>query len=212
MMTSEVQTYADIGGISVPDLNLAALLRLSVCPKFMHDVGYTSWRRKIGTVNANAQAVALPTDCDMIEGVYKGAPTASNPPLIYIGENPDSVMAAEGSAPGVPSGYYFYPDGSGNPLGFIKFSCSPSPTFTATLVYYRKFTFADNTTDVDLNLWVPSQYQWALVEKLKAEIYKIRSGIGDPGYIVAEQEYKIFVERATDNKEQARRNNPVFAR
>lgn len=202
MMTSVIQTVADIGGISQPDINLPVLLRRGVCPKFMHDVAYVSWRRKIATV---ANGADLPTDVDIIQGVYNGVPTSANPPLMYVGENPDFLIGAPPS-----NGYYYKASAAGVPNGAIVYV--PSSITTCTLVYYRKFYFADDTTDVDMNLYVPEQYQWALVEGLKAEIYRVRLGLGDPNYIAAETAYKQIVERAHDNKEQARRNLPVLVR
>ena len=49
MLTSLIEQYADIGGLSSPDINLKVLLRHNVCPAYMADVGFVAWRRAFAT-------------------------------------------------------------------------------------------------------------------------------------------------------------------
>ena len=63
MLTSLIEQYADIGGLSSPDINLKVLLRHNIVPAYMADVGFVAWRRSFGTIALVQGTVAydLPT-------------------------------------------------------------------------------------------------------------------------------------------------------
>lgn len=215
MTTNQIEQYADIGGISSPDLNLKVLLRREVCPMFMHDVGYTSWRRitfPFSTViGSGGKEIALPSDVENVS--YVGVPATSDKGLQYIGEDPEKLSKAEANAVNAaPTGYYLAADATTGIQNKLRFNCPPDAVYASMLIYYRTTFFADDTTDVEMSKFVPAHFQEALIEGLRMKICYFRFGIGDPRYVAAEASYGKVVERAADNKEQARRNFAVFAR
>lgn len=214
MTTAQIETFADIGGISSPEIDLKALLRRNVIPAYLSDVGYTSWRRKPHTITTIAGQQGYDLDTDFwqmqlvtLQGVAE--------PLQYIGEDPEKLLAAEAAATapqGMPSGYYLGRIAVSGEFRRLMLNCLPFGTGLIRCLYYTGIHFADDTTSVELDQYIPSQFQWGLVESLKKEIFFIRFGIGDPRFVAAETAYRMQVERATDNPELARRNLPVFAR
>lgn len=213
MLTSKIEQKADIGGISSPDLDLPYLLRREVCPMFMHDVGYVGWRRIVLTFNTiiGTRQYALPTDFEIASLVT--IPSLSGDGLPYIGESPEKLSKATASTTNAtPTGYYLDYDSATGVQNKLSFDSPPSAAVAVNLIYYRTTYFADDTTAVEMDKFVPPHFQSALVNGLRMAICFHRFGIGDPRYIAAEDAYSKTVGRAADNKELARRNNPVFAR
>lgn len=213
MTTAEIETRADIGGLSHPDIDLKVLLRRNCVPAFLADVGYTSWRRKILNIPlaVGEKQKDLPDDFWQMQVMH--LTTDMNSEIQYIGEDPDKMLVAEVNVtPGKPSGYYLKPRATGGLLWSVAFNSPADTAYTAICTYYSNVFFADDTSVVDMNKYIPHQFQWGLVEKLRCEIYVLRFGIGDPRYVVAEQQYETWVGRATENKELARRHTPVFVR
>jgi hypothetical protein len=214
MLTSLIEQYANIADIASPDINLKVLLRRNVVPAFMADVGYVSWRRVVAALpllNASGAGYDLPDDFWMMQ-VLAIAPGFSQP-LQYIGDDPEKVMAAEdNTTPGKPGAYYLVRRTTTNVFKKLKFNCVPDVAYTARYTYYSGPVFTDDTTDVEMDKYIPNQFQWALVEGLKKEILWVRFGIGDPRYVQAEQAYGMWIERAKENPELARRTAASFVR
>lgn len=214
MLTSLVEQYANIADISSPDINLKVLLRHNVVPAFMADVGYVAWRRHVDTLslsNGAGAAYDLPEEFWMMQVVTLD-PNPSTP-LQYIGDDPEKIMAAEANATsGKPGAWYLVRRATTLLYKRIKFNAVPDTGYTARFTYYSGVPFTDDTTDVELDKYIPNQFQWALVEALKAQIMFIRYGIGDPRYVAAEQAYGMWVERARENPELARRTAASFVR
>lgn len=212
MKASNVESYADVGGIASPDINLKVLLRRMVIPEFFEDVKYPSWRRVPASlpVQQGVKAYDLPDDFGQMIQVVLGI----EQPVKYIGEDPDKVLAAElATQPGKPSGYYLCRREDSEVFKRLSFDCPPGQNYpNCKILYYRQANFEDDTADVDLDKFIPSQFQWALVERLKAEIMAVRFGLGDPRYTAAMESYARWVMRATENPELARRNHAVFVR
>jgi hypothetical protein len=213
MLTSLIEQYADIGGIAAPDLNLKVLLRRNVVPAFLHDVGFVSWRRQVAAlpiVNPT-QAYDLPEDFWMMQSL--ALDSAPSVPLQYIGDDAEKVMAAEvNTTPGKPGGYYLVRRTTSLVFKKIKLNAIPDVSYPAHYTYYSGVPFADDTTDVEMDKYIPTQFQWVFVEGLKKEIMFIRFGIGDPRYVAAEQSYGTWVQRAAENPELARRSHAAFVR
>jgi hypothetical protein len=214
MTTTQIETYADIGGISSPDINLKVLLRRNVVPAFLSDVGYVSWRRQHATL---ALSVAGGKQYNLADDFWQMQSLTIDPDssksIQYIGDDPEKVMAAElNTTPGKPTGYYLVRRVTTLLFQAVKFNYPPDQDYTARYTYYSTVPFADDTTEVELDKYLPSQFQWALVEGLKKEILFLRFGIGDPRYVAAEQAHRMWIERASENPELARRNLAAFVR
>jgi len=213
MLTSLIEQYADIGGLSTPDINLKVLLRHNIVPAYMADVGFVAWRRSFATLSLmpGTTAYDLPTDFWMMQSL--ALDSAPSVPLQYIGDDAEKVMAAEVSTvPGKPGGYYLVRRTTSLVFKRFKLNCTPDASYPAHYTYYSGVPFVDDTTDVEMDKYIPSQFQWVFVEGLKKEIMFIRFGIGDPRYVAAEQSYGIWVQRAAENPELARRSHAAFVR
>jgi hypothetical protein len=213
MLTSLIEQYADIGGLSTPDINLKVLLRHNIVPAYMADVGFVAWRRSFATLSLvqGTTAYDLPTDFWMMQSLTLAPDFSKN--LQYIGEDPEKVMAAEANVTqGKPGAWYLVRRATTMEYRRIKFNAPPDTAYTASYSYYTGPYFADDTSDVEMDKYIPNYFQWALVEALKKEILFLRFGIGDPRYVAAEQAYGVWVGRSTENPELAHRTRAAFVR
>lgn len=217
MTTAQIEALADSGGLSGPDMNLGAVLRRKVIPEFFRDVGPVGWARKVGTlaISSAAREYALAADFSYMVSMVLSDKTSE--PLVYIGEDPEKVMAAECSTtPGRPSGYYFSTvtpedlEDAAELYQKLKFDCLPDASYAASYIYRRCVPFSDDTTSVNMDHYVPVQAQWALVEALKMEIMRDRFGIEDPRFVAASAAYQAWIARIGENKEQAARSRAIF--
>jgi hypothetical protein len=211
LLTSVIEQHADMGSISHPDLNIKALLRRNVVPGFFQDVGYVSWRRKQAAqaLTVGIKQLDLPEDFGFMQRVAIDL----DDPLEYIGEDPVKILAAEANVTaGVPRAYYLVHRPGTEVFKRLALDCPPSAADTLRYSYYTHVVFVDDLTDVEMDKYIPAQFQWVLVEGLKAQILWLRFGVGDPRYQAADAAYKVWVSRALENPELARRNQPVFVR
>lgn len=210
MTTAEIIAYADPEGLSVPDVNLNAELRLNLMPDFLEAVGYVSWRRKHGSavLSPGDTTLTLPANFYSLKAINLGGPNdpfAGEGGLGYIGDNPDLVLAAENATVAAkPSGYYF------QEIRVLKFGAPLDATYTARYVYYSGIIFADLGTEVELDDYIPLQHQWALVEGLRKILYARRFGVGDNRFADAAANYDRKVDRASANREKTSSERPRF--
>lgn len=215
MTTATIESLATalVSGVAAPDLPLNVLLRKEVIPKFLIDIGSNVIRRATAvlTVVVGTQAYDLADDFgSMVEVAFEDN---LGEPLRYIGEDTLEVLAAEATTsatPDTPTGYYLTRRTTTAILKKLKLNCFPLVDDTIRYIYWSNVQFADDTTSVELNQYIPEQFQWALVEALKAKIYEARFGIGDSRYVAANQAYQEWVGRADSVRELARRNQPIF--
>lgn len=213
MTTADIETYADIGGLAGPDINLKVLLRHNVVPAFFTDVGYPSWRRVPTTLSTIISTKSLDLPDDFGQMITVSISPDFSKPLQYIGEDPEKLLAAEGATVAAkPTGYYLTRRATSKVFKKIAFNCPCDQVYTIPYVYHMQPFFLDDTTSIDLDQFMPAQFQWSLVEGLKQQILFLRFGIGDPRYVTAEQSYKMWVERAMESPELARRNLAIYAR
>lgn len=215
MMSDQIESYANVGDIAGPDLNLKVLLRHNVVPMFLADVSYVSWRRKPGSVALviGDKQKTLPDDFWQMQVVSLNTDLTEGLP--YIGEDPQKLLAAEANTnAGKPGGYYLKPRplSENGQLTSIVFDAPADTSYTAYFAYYTNIYFADDIAPVDFNKYIPAQFQWALVERLKAEIMVNRFGVADNRYLQANEAYQQWVARASQSPELARRNVAIFVR
>lgn len=195
-----------MGGIAHADINLSIVLRRCIVPKFFELVGPVSWRRKVATVSLTAgdQDKDLADDYgSMMEVALSDRPGI---PLTYIGDNPLKLMAAEVNTTRARPGAYYVTRRTGGETPTelfkrIKFDCPADQAYTVAYVYYSHVQFTDDTTDVNLDKYVPGQFQWTLVEGLKAYIYTVRSGLGDRRKAEADAEEMMRTILASQDRE-----------
>lgn len=203
MTTATIAAAADTKGLAGSDMDLQVLLRRNVIPAFLEDVGYVSWRRQAATasVTLGARYVALATNFWHMKTV--GLATEEDTPLNYIGDDQVQILAAEANTTNAkPTGYYMkiHTDGTWR----LYFDAPFDVARTVAYTYDTNILFADDTTVVNLDIYIPSQFQWALVEGLKAEIFYDRYGVGDDRFTAAEAKYDKWVQRARNSPELSR--------
>jgi hypothetical protein len=209
MNTSQIELAANRGDIATADFQIGLVLRSQVIPAFLEDVGRIGWRTKCHsfTPTPGKQYESLPDDFFEVADVVMVGKTD---PLDFIGEDPTLVTAAEANATaGAWTGYYLIRDPD-NPTGWaIKFN-APAGAGSSSVVhvhYYWYIPFEDESRDVDLRLYLPEQYHWALVELLRREIIDDRFGQGDQRYGTANVKYQEWLKRITTKRALAPRGN-----
>lgn len=214
MTTDQIEQAANRGDIATGDMNLKMILRRSVVPQFLEDVGRVSWRRKTTPINTviGDRKYALPTDFVQAHGVY--LPTDYDNSLKYIGEDPDRLARAESNVTnGAPTGYYITQNTSGTAAWqSLALEAPASAVLALRVVYYFFARFADDSTAVDMAQHIPEQFHFGLVEGLRMEIFLDRFGQGDPRYVAVEGKYQSWVARASGRRELGTRNYANFVR
>ncbi len=192
------------------------MLRHLVLPDFFSRIGEVSWRNVFTTVTlaAAARQTDLPDDFWKMRAVYLPQSPGQTaqvidgswcfPPdwnLRYIGENTPRILACEaGSTPGKPREYWIapriaVPDVSTDisPRA-IRFGCVADQAYTAYIAYERGPVFADDSTQVDMNNFVPELLQTGLVKGLRREILELRYNADDPRYAAAAAAFERWLE------------------
>ncbi|HXI85277.1 MAG TPA: hypothetical protein VNL17_14445 [Verrucomicrobiae bacterium] len=236
MTTVDIETQADPDGLATTSLNLKFVLRHKVVPDFysvpdssqaggMGGVGYVGWRRKSisQAITQGQQTFDLPDDFGTMKTISLGIASINNQlefethELSYIGDNPTLVMMAESATVQVqPTGWYLVwtSASGGHPAGYrtVKFDAPSDAAYTCRAVYYNQINFADDTTSVDLNVYIPQPYQWALVCGLQRELYATRLSQGDDRYQRADSEYRRIINQARRNMEHTAQHKPKIIR
>lgn len=208
MTTLQIETYANEEALVVgsADMDLKVRLRRKVIPKFEMDVGECSWRRVPTTLSfaAGDRDKALPAAFKkMLDGPIFFDAANNKYPLMYWGEDiPATILADQAAETGTPSGYWIIRDG-GTPtqMKMIRLDKTTDQALTMRYTYLSQIQFSDDTTSVELSNYIPLEFQWALVEALKLEIYTGRVSIDDPRWQIARAAYDEFVILAQELRE-----------
>jgi hypothetical protein len=211
LTTGQIENAANAGGISTPDFPLKTILRYSVIPRFLIDVGDTQWRRRTGSIAtvAGTSDYALPANFMRMRQIG-----AHNPGLLYVGEDDARVLELEASTDqGKPHSWRIIAS-SDNSLKTLRLYPTPDAPATIPYSYSAYIPFASEMEEIDLAPYIPEEFHWALVEGLRAEILNDRFGEGDNRYMRAEGQYQQWLARANrmDNREPGPRSHMVYAR
>jgi len=212
--TAEIESMADPSSAATADLNLKLELRHRVIPEFFEDVGYVAWRRRPYTealVAGNQYVDAA--ESTWLFGHIKEAYISPywTVPLEYIGEDPVEVLKAKANTtPGRPTKFYL--ESSGTRFERISFDCPADQAYTVALTVDIHIKWPDNTSSVDLDPYIPPQFQAGLVDGLRRFVYRERFGIGDQRFQEAAEAFERWKTRANKSKELARSDKPKFAR
>lgn len=219
MTTAQIEAYADPTSAATGDFNEARLkieLRHHIIPEFMEDVGYAAWRRKheTATLALGARYIDIPSVTfyfGHMKEVYVSPCFEKGQELPYIGEEPNLVLAAKATTTtGKPTAFYMEQDGSRYTR--VGFNVVADAAYTIAYSFDLHVQFEDDDADVDLNIYIPTQFQWGLVEGLNREIRRVRMGIGDPQFQASAQEFERWKQRARKSPELAQRTRSKFAR
>jgi hypothetical protein len=218
MTTATIESIANRESLAGADWNVGRELREKVIPKFLLDVaeivGKTSWLRKRASISVVASSTDrdydLPANFDRMDGNARLSTAAGTEyQLKYIGEDAEAVNRMEASTEQArPTGFDIL-TGETNAWA-VRFNTYPDDAYTMRYVYYYRIPFTDYTTSVDMDDYIPAQFQYALVHALRAEILGDRFGIDDPRYGKERQDYQEFVSRMKGHKEFAARSHAVF--
>lgn len=222
MTTEQIEAKADPSNLRLADFNIKSELKFNVIPEFMEDVGYTTWRRRYvsTTLSAGASFIDIPattTKFSHLKEVFLYPASMTNPsldtPLPFIGEEPREVLAGKANTiPGTPSGYWLESDGS--VFRRIYFNAPADVAYTCAYFYdtHIQFNVNNETENVELNGYIPEQFQWALVEGLKREMYRHRNGVGDTSFQIAAQAFEAWKLRAKKSPELTQKRRALYAR
>lgn len=214
MTTAQIEARSDPSGAATADIDLKVELRYNIIPEFLEDVGYPTWRRKhiSKTLLAGASVV------DVTDSTYTFSHMKSvyldidfDTPLRYIGEDPTEVLRAKAATvANKPTAYYIESDGSA--FQRVGFNCPAIQQYTVWMTFDMHIKWPDDTSSVDLNIYIPQQFQWGLVSGLRRSIYRERFGIGDQRYQEAAAEFEKAKMRAKKSPEMARTDIYKYAR
>lgn len=225
MTTETLANLANLDNVG-SGLDLQVILRDLVFPEFFLDVGEASWRNAVDSVSlvAGDRQKDLPDDFWAMKSILI-PPTGSTQvakgegELKYIGEDTAAMLAAEvNTTQRKPTGYWIAARAgtAGDPgvgsFRAVRFDAPSDAPYTATFVYERGPVFADAQTNVNLDTWMPSIAQGALVKLLRRRVMEDRFGQNDPRYVLANDEYSVILSNILDRgTQQARRNYARYA-
>lgn len=213
MTTADIEEAADPSSqLATADINLKLLLRHSVIPDFYETVGYPWWRRKFDSVNLAAAGTYVDTTAQDVGHIRTIKVGATLDPVEYIGDQDDKVFAGMIATTAAKPQQYWkkITTSGGNPVTRIYFQAPSDAAYTVYIAYDSHILFVDDTTSVNLSLYIPFQFHWALVEMLKCELYERRFGDGDPRYQRAEAKAGRLIAQAMENLEGGRGQKPKF--
>lgn len=214
MTTTQIVSYSNTKDLASTDVNLEVLLRRKIVPYFLGRVGYVAWRRKQDTavVSAGSKSFYI-SDSDfwhMKTLVISGEETT---PLRYIGDDEIKVLQSVANGQSAkPDGYHLdiVVDGS-TPTWRVVLNAPLDISRTFAYVYDTNVFFSNDSTLIDLDNYIPTQFQWALVELLKAEVHADRAA-EDPRYARAMDEAEKIIALAVESPDLSRGGRMRFAR
>jgi hypothetical protein len=210
--TAEIQALADFDNSAAPDYPIGTVLRQNVIPDFFDRVGHVSWRQwaEVVTFGPGDRYRDISPYFSTIESVWLVEPRRQ---LKYAGDSSfDMLMSAfDNPEPAAPRQYFISSMQAPiyNPMApteaEIEGPVGPrrltlhapcDAVYKVSVFGWQIPWFADNSTAVNMDLFVPRQYQWGLVEGLRAEVFRERLGVENPKTVLATQGYLNVVERA----------------
>lgn len=214
MTTLDIETEANRDGAATGDLNLKTMLRLKVVPLFLEDVGYVGWRRV-------RETKPLPAALNYVD-IGSGTQRFGHMREIYLTVDPDTqlefigdddrkVLKAKSNTVAARPANYFI-EGSGSTFNRVSFDAPADQAYTVALVWDFHIEFPNMIDAVDLDPYIPREFQWALVDGLQREIFSRRFGQSDDRYMRADSEYQRGVAIARENSEKSRGSKPRYAR
>ena len=220
MTTATIEALANVGGVATPDFALQVTFRKLIIPEFLLDVqnivGDVYWRRKQWSqaVTASTRNYAIPTDLDAFEEIrFQDAALSLSDPLPYIGDDPLKVLAAEvATTAAAPGGYDIKETGVAGTPRALYLDAPPLESGTLKGRYLWSLEFSDETSEVDLNDYIPGPLQFPLVKLLKSAIYRDRYGIDDGRWQAEKDLYNQDVMKLIARKEAGQARRPVFCR
>lgn len=208
MTTSELIAEVSYGDLGIGGISLERRLRRIIIPKYLSDidrmVGKPYWRKGVWTqaVTSGTRSYTLPTNFKRFQklAVYDATDPAIGGfvEIVYRGEFSDDILMAEtGGADDpadsdIPLGYYIQGDDSAAPK--LWFTKTPTSNFTVKGQYDKKIYFADDTTAVDLNPFIPEDWQGGLLHALEYTLAVARYGMGDKRADMHKRDYQAFIQ------------------
>jgi len=204
MTTAQIEEFADFEKIATPNFPVKVYLRRMVIPDFCNRVGLVGWRRltEFVTVPVAGRAVDISAHFATVSSVWRGECK-----LDFIGDSEYKLaIAVANQTPGQPSAWYLGFNASADyndqsvvgPINVRKVMlAAPADAVTELAVNgWKTPYFDDDTNPVNLDPFIPFQYQWGLVEGLKAEIFSDRLGQGDDRTKKAMAKYEYWIAQA----------------
>jgi hypothetical protein len=214
---NDIEVSANRGNIANGGFNIRRVLRFEVVPEFYRRIGDVRWLRRNNTITTTAgdREYDLPRDFRSMIAVYRSSAATGEKPgeLRYIGEDPALVAQAElNTQPGPPSGFWIVKHSTEETFRALKLDAPPDQAYTMPYVYRSRLVFANENDNIDLDRYIPEDYQQGLIYGLRAEIYLDRFSQNDPRYGVALNKFAEVIEQAKEGaSDLARRNHAIYA-
>lgn len=219
MTTSEIASYADPSNVALPGFQVQAVLRRKVIPEFFDRVGLVGWRRmtEVVTTQTGYREVDINSAFRELRAVYY-----NGKPLTFIGDSDYKMAQALAvTTASAPAQYWIEFNNPGQynnnqvagPIGprKIVLGANADANYDLMVIGWRAPFFEDDVSVVNMNLYVPEQFVWGLVEGLRAEIYTDREGINDPTAQRAAANFQDYILRAQNLREVTIEATPRYA-
>lgn len=217
MTTAQLIAEVTYGDLGIGGISLERRLRRIIIPQYLSDidriVGKPHWRKGVLTLTvvANTRSYSLPNDFKRMQklAVYDADDPAIGGfvEIAYRGEFSDDILMAEtGGADDpadsdIPLGYYIQGDDVAVPK--LWFTKTPTSNFSAKGQYDKRIYFADDTTSVELDPFIPNDWQGGLIYALESELALARYGMGDKRVDLYQQKYERFIRSKVGDKHPA---------
>lgn len=214
MNSEEICEHANIDNILGPGQDIKKLFWNFCVDEFMEECGETAWRRVLGTISLTANTNYVDVDNEVLTIKRITLAPDYEKPLNYLGEDLNAQLLSldTSAAAAKPSGWWreFDTAESGGRFKRIKFNSTADQTYAGGILYYRTIPFINYETSVDIGTYVPREWQWGMVEKMKSIILRDRLGVNDSRYTVAFGAYQQMLAKLRRNPESANRQRRVY--
>jgi len=226
MTLQDLANRVDRNGSSRADYQVVDVLKHEVMPRFFGDidtaVGDVFWRRLSNDTITTLPALhryPLPKNFKVMASIgIRG----SNCALQYIGNDARMIQryaathALDVRSP--PAAYWIdmpvMPLDSDDPLNYqyeLVLSTKPDAICTLDLVYYTTPDLRDKPDEIELDKYIPFEYQHALIALSRADLLSDRNGGDDPGVTSQMAVYNNWLAGLKQKKWAGRQQVPRFA-
>lgn len=227
MTLEDIAKAIDRGKSARADYVVLDVLRTEILPRFFGDidtvVGDIFWRRSnAGTLNTvpGLERYGLPGDFRHMGALGKRGSCA----MAYIGDDEDLLRRYQGLAAGgtgetvitEPQGYWVElsvsvnDDKPDSPYTLV-FSTKPRSVYSVDYTYYTTPDLRQAPNTIDMDKYVPFEYQHALIALGRADLISDRNGGEDPQVQANLNVYANWLKGLGSKKRGGRPQLPVYA-
>lgn len=207
MKLSAIEQLSNKGNLATGAFNLRSTLRFEIIPEFYRRISDATWLRRYGILS-----VVPPTRVYDLPRDFRSMITVGGDPgLRYIGEDPNLIVGAELNTTASAAKGYYIVQSSETKWRAIKFDAIPDMNYSIPYTYRSRLVFHNDADDLELDEYIPEDYQQALIYGLRRDIYLDRFGQLDQRFQVAANKFEQVIEEAKEEAHDlARRNYAIY--